>query len=110
MDQFSRITCPAHFDTALVLKNLDLYGLHRYHACRVRAIFELPDTVRHTCPEKLVYVKMFNTFSTQPHHNIGLFTTSQSRFEGRHITAAFQLADIRMTCHLGPRFSTFKPD
>ncbi|KAG9098441.1 hypothetical protein FRC06_006385 [Ceratobasidium sp. 370] len=88
-DQFSRITCPAHFETALVLKNPDLYGLHWYHACRIRAIFELPNAVRHTCPKKLVYVEMFNAFSTQPHHSIGLFTTSQSRFEGCCITAVF---------------------
>ncbi|KAG8706128.1 hypothetical protein FRC08_001263 [Ceratobasidium sp. 394] len=109
-DQFGQMTCPAQFDTALVLKNPELYGLHRYHACRVRAIFELPDTVRHVCPEKLVYVEMFNAFSERPYRNIGLFTTSQSRFEGRRISAVFRLADVRMTCHLGPRFSTFKPD
>jgi hypothetical protein len=74
-DRYGRVVRPVHFDTALVLKNPNCVGLHRmylifsshwlanrwiigYNACRVRAIFELPDTLRNMCSEKLVYVEL----------------------------------------------------
>jgi hypothetical protein len=81
-----------------------------YNACRVRAIFELPDVLRNTCPEKLVYVELFNNFSERPLYNIGLFTTSHSLHDGRRVAAVLRLADVHMACHLAPRYSTFHPE
>ncbi|KAG8730852.1 hypothetical protein FRC10_002317, partial [Ceratobasidium sp. 414] len=109
-DQYGSVTRPAHFDTALVLRSPLEVGLHRYTACRVRAIFELPDDSRHLCPEKLVYVELFNGFSRRPLHNIGLYTAGHANLDGKRIASVFRLSDVRMSCHLGPRYSTYHHD
>ncbi|KAG9089396.1 hypothetical protein FS749_001363 [Ceratobasidium sp. UAMH 11750] len=109
-DQYGRVTRPAHFDTALVLRSPLEVGLHRYTACRVRAIFELPDHAHRLCPEKLVYVELFNGFSRRPLHNIGLHTAGHANLDGKRVASVFRLSDIRMSCHLGPRYNTYQHD
>ncbi|KAG8734138.1 hypothetical protein FRC10_011936, partial [Ceratobasidium sp. 414] len=78
-----------------------------YMACRVRAIFELPDDSRHVCPEKLVYVELFNGFSRRTLHNIGLYTAGHANLDGKRIALVFRLSYIRMACYLGSRYSTY---
>ncbi|KAG8780472.1 hypothetical protein FRC12_022995, partial [Ceratobasidium sp. 428] len=59
---------------------------------------------------ELVYVEMFNEIPSQPEALVGLFTATRSIQSGSRITAVFSLDQIRMTCHLAPRYRTFNID
>ncbi|KAG8696265.1 hypothetical protein FRC08_007275 [Ceratobasidium sp. 394] len=110
IDAFERVSRPARFDTVLVLTDKKGRGVHRYRPARVRVIFELPTRLRHLYDGKLAYVEMFNATSHKPLHPTGLFTTTRSILDGSRVCAIIPLLDIRMTCHLAPRYNLFHPD
>ncbi|KAG8700239.1 hypothetical protein FRC09_006092 [Ceratobasidium sp. 395] len=96
----------AQFDTALYFYDEDGVGLQRFRACRVRAIFELPERLQHIYSDKLVYAELFNEFRG-PEQTTGLYTTAytydnQARREAR----GFPLSQLRMTAHIAPHYGT----
>ncbi|KAG8727636.1 hypothetical protein FRC10_005803 [Ceratobasidium sp. 414] len=107
---FERVSRPARFDTVLVLTEKQGRGVHRYRPARVRVIFELPPRLRYLFEGKLAYVEMFNATSHKPLHPTGLFTTTRSILDGFRVCAVIPLSDIRMTCHLAPRYNLFHPE
>ncbi|KAG8696652.1 hypothetical protein FRC09_008338 [Ceratobasidium sp. 395] len=97
---------PAHFDTVLYFYNEEGVGLWRFRACRIRAIFELPERFQHLYSDKLVYAELFNEFRG-PERTTGLYTTThtydnQARREAR----VFPLSQLRMTAHIAPHYGT----
>lgn len=76
-------------------------------AGRVRVIFELPDNMQDLYKGKLAYVEMFNEMSKRPDAKTGLFTVTRSiDGEGARLCDVVALSDIRMTCHLAPKYDT----
>ncbi|QRV83755.1 plasma membrane ATPase 4 [Ceratobasidium sp. AG-Ba] len=109
-DRFDRVSRPARFDTVLILDKEQRGGIHRYTAARVRAIFELPQGLHHLCAEKLVYVDMFYSPSPAPEADVGLYTVTRALQDGIRASAVVRLSSIKMTCHLAPRYSLFRPE
>ncbi|QRV78945.1 hypothetical protein RhiJN_06960 [Ceratobasidium sp. AG-Ba] len=111
IDRFQRVCRPARFDTVLIRNSRPQgEGIHRYRPARVRAIFELPERLRHICSGKLAYVELFNVVSQGPNAPTGLFTTARSVTDGVRSTSVVPLSDIAMTCHLVPRYRLFQPE
>lgn len=60
---------------------------------------------------KLAYVEMFNKMSREPDRKTGLFTVTRSvDDEGARLCAVVPLSDIRMTCHLAPKYDSILPE
>jgi hypothetical protein len=81
-----------------------------YRPARVRVIFQLPPRFRCWYSGELAYVEMFNVVSQQPLHPTGLFTTTRTFQQGSRLCTIVPLSSIRMTCHLAPRYSIFRPE
>ncbi|KAG8711880.1 hypothetical protein FRC08_015318 [Ceratobasidium sp. 394] len=99
------------FDVALILDRRHEFGIHRYRAGRVRAIFSLPPTLQFLCPHPLVYVELFTSFSStlSPFH--GMHSLSHLRhFDGRRRAAVLSIFDLAAACHLAPQFRRLDPD
>ncbi|EUC67537.1 hypothetical protein RSOL_557450, partial [Rhizoctonia solani AG-3 Rhs1AP] len=95
------------YDTVLVLAYPNKTGIHRYHAARVHAIFELLNRFEHLFTHKLVYVEWFNPFSPTPIKYLEAYTTTKSFDQARRAqTAVVPLSTVQLTCHLGPQFNT----
>ncbi|KAG8728742.1 hypothetical protein FRC10_004611, partial [Ceratobasidium sp. 414] len=67
------------FDTALFVHDREKFGLHRYRAGRVRAIFRLPERLRYLYNGELVYLECFTPFDARPSPVHQLHTTSHTR-------------------------------
>ncbi|KAF8700278.1 Zn-finger protein, partial [Rhizoctonia solani] len=107
VDEYGRPRKEAQFDTALFIHDKEQHGLHRYQACRIRAIFELPDNIRHLYSKKLVYVKLFNPFHTNFNVRTQLYKTTHTlTSDGRRHAIVMPLSDIHMTCHIAPHYGT----
>ncbi|KAF8595747.1 hypothetical protein BDV93DRAFT_456186, partial [Ceratobasidium sp. AG-I] len=98
------------FDTALYLHDPQEFGLHRYRACRVRAIFRLPERLRYLYSGELVYIELFKPFCGDSATVEGLHTTSHARDSGERRCAVVPIADIVLACHLAPRFRRLDSD
>ncbi|KAG9097302.1 hypothetical protein FRC06_007710, partial [Ceratobasidium sp. 370] len=99
------------FDVALLLDDPNRFGLHRYRAGRVRAIFMLPRSFRYLCPDPLVYVELFSPFSISisPHHR--MHSLSHLRHsDGKRRAAVVSAFDLAAACHLAPQFKRLDPD
>ncbi|KAG9080488.1 hypothetical protein FRC06_006521 [Ceratobasidium sp. 370] len=111
-DEEGRVIRVGFFDTVLFTptpsdpKN---QGLHQLQAGRVRAIFELPDYVHPFFPQKLVYIERFCPFSAHVSRS-SLYTTSHAVHGGRRSVSVIPLSQLRMTCHLAPRYHLLDPD
>ncbi|KAF8970183.1 hypothetical protein BDZ97DRAFT_1652882, partial [Flammula alnicola] len=104
---------PAHFDTVLVrvgdanenqhTKGTYLEGLR---VAQLRAIFALPEHLRHSrLPNQLAYIEWFTTFRA-PHADSGLFPLTRASRNNGPITEIIPLDSIVSSCHLIPRFGT----
>ncbi|QRV89046.1 hypothetical protein RhiJN_17064 [Ceratobasidium sp. AG-Ba] len=99
------------FDVALLLHDREKFGIHRYRAGRVRAIFSLPSSFHYLCSHPLVYVELFTPFSHSISPYNGLYSLSHSRyFDGKRRAAIVSAFDIAAACHLAPRFERLDPD
>ncbi|KAG8728510.1 hypothetical protein FRC10_004878, partial [Ceratobasidium sp. 414] len=124
------------FDVALLLHRKGAFGLNRacqllpsplplcsfthgltttwykgYRAGCVRAIFSLPKELVWLCSHPLVYVDLFNPFSSTISPSHGLNTTSHSLTpEGKRRTAVVSIYDVVAACHLAPQFQKLDPD
>ncbi|QRW14314.1 hypothetical protein RhiLY_13313 [Ceratobasidium sp. AG-Ba] len=99
------------FDVALLIHDREKFGLHRYRAARVRAIFALPRGFKHFCSHPLVYVELFTPFSlsVSPHHS--MHTLSHLRhFDGGRRSAVVSSLDLAAACHLAPQIKRLDPD
>ncbi|KAG8723518.1 hypothetical protein FRC09_003009 [Ceratobasidium sp. 395] len=97
---------PAHFDTALYIHNEEGVGLRRFRACRVRAIFELPERFHDIYSGKLVYAELFNEFRG-PERTTELYTTTHTYDNSaRREAQVFPLSRLRMTAHIAPHYGT----
>ncbi|QRW03803.1 hypothetical protein RhiLY_02802 [Ceratobasidium sp. AG-Ba] len=92
------------FDVALILHDCNNFGIHRYRAGRVRAIFALPAAYRDLYPDPLVYVELFTPFSTSLSADHRMHSLSQQRFEGKRRVAVFSAFDLAAACHIAPQF------
>ncbi|KAG8713982.1 hypothetical protein FRC09_018121, partial [Ceratobasidium sp. 395] len=92
------------FDIALLAYRPDEFGLQRYRAGRVRAIFSLPKGLEWLCPHPLVYVELFTQFSSTvtPFHCLN--TTSHAlTSERKRRVAIVSIHDVIAACHLAPQ-------
>ncbi|KAH7312778.1 hypothetical protein B0J17DRAFT_585007 [Rhizoctonia solani] len=110
IDQYCHVSRPRRFDTGLILAYPDRTGIHRYRPGRIKVIFELPHTAHPACPEPLVYIELFGSPSTNPTWNLGLFTTTRSLVQRQRAAMIVRLSEIRMACHLAPKYSSQEPN
>ncbi|KIJ50250.1 hypothetical protein M422DRAFT_245497 [Sphaerobolus stellatus SS14] len=94
---------PAHFDCLLVHDKPDAedVGLQGYRAARIRVIFRLPQYFR--CNELLAYVEWYTPFS-KPIMPLRMSEVTYSMRNGSRVGAVIQVASIRRSCHLIPKF------
>ncbi|KAJ1309298.1 hypothetical protein OPQ81_004960 [Rhizoctonia solani] len=109
------------FDTALVLdsavservndRNPEHFGIRRYRAARVRAIFSLPARLKQQYDGPLAYVELFTplTHSVSPFHGMHV-TSPDMRANGSRRTAVIPISSIAFACHLAPQFHKLDPD
>lgn len=93
---------PARFDTALIAnenRSHNQSGLSGLRAACVRAIFKLPDELRH--PEPLVYVEWYTPFFQRKVGSTGMQSIKRSR-DG-HDAEIIPLSRIERACHLLPK-------
>ncbi|QRV96544.1 hypothetical protein RhiJN_24562 [Ceratobasidium sp. AG-Ba] len=111
-DSEGRVLRAGFFDVVLFprVPNTHLQGLSRFEAGRVRAIFALPNHYRSLYPEPLVYIERFRPFATRPSPSTSLFTTQHALLNGRRNAVVIPLSEIRMSCHLAPRYHLLNPD
>ncbi|KAF8606951.1 hypothetical protein BDV93DRAFT_436496 [Ceratobasidium sp. AG-I] len=109
-DAHGRLKREGVFDTALFLHDPQEFGLHRYRAGRVRAIFRLPDRLQYLYSGELVYLELFAPFCNDDATVQGLHTTSHSRDSGERRCIVAPIADVVLACHLAPRFRRLDSD
>ncbi|KAG8731449.1 hypothetical protein FRC11_004123, partial [Ceratobasidium sp. 423] len=87
------------------------YGIHRYRAGRVRALFTLPAHLRFFYPGQLAYLELFTPFDTRPSPYTNLHSTKPD-FNSRGVrrTLVVPVSDIFFACHLVPKFYTLSPE
>ncbi|KAG8706171.1 hypothetical protein FRC09_002544 [Ceratobasidium sp. 395] len=103
----------ATFDVVLFLdrQRAKEFGLGRYRAGRVRAIFSLPSTYEFLSSVPLVYLELFTHFSTTVSPFNGMHSTSHSRqFDGSRRCAVMSAFDLAAGCHLAPQFKRLDED
>lgn len=110
-----KVTQAGLFDTALVLDSAvqerprtnspQKFGISRYRAARVRAIFTLPDHLKDIHNGQLAYLELFTPFpaSVSPFHQMSV-TRTDLRPNGTRRTAVVPITDIVLACHLAPQF------
>ncbi|KAG8777625.1 hypothetical protein FRC12_000284 [Ceratobasidium sp. 428] len=101
---------PEAFDTVLIKHNSGKFGLPRYRATRVRAIFGAPAQFPHLSSHRLVYLELFTPFpaSPSPFHRMHA-TERQLRSNGKRHCIVVPISNIVMSCHLAPNFQTLQP-
>ncbi|KAF8596812.1 hypothetical protein BDV93DRAFT_454217, partial [Ceratobasidium sp. AG-I] len=103
--------CEPVFDTVLFIHDPQKFGLHRYRAGRVRAIFRLPERLQSLYPGELVYIETFNPFNTQLSDVHQMNTTSHAHFpDGTRQAIIVPIEHVVLGCHLAPRFRYVDPE
>ncbi|KAG9087124.1 hypothetical protein FRC06_002725, partial [Ceratobasidium sp. 370] len=98
------------FDTALFLHNPRQFGLHRYRAGRVCAIFQLPHRLQHLYPGELVYLELFTAFDHIPSPDHLLHSTSHAGSARARQYTIVPIEHIALACHLAPNFWHVSPE
>ncbi|KAG8737616.1 hypothetical protein FRC10_008018 [Ceratobasidium sp. 414] len=111
-DEEGRIIRLGSFDVVLFspTNNLGGQGLRQLQAGRVRAIFELPNHLQSLFSQKLVYIEHFRPFSNRAARSTLLYTTSHAVHGNRRSASVIPLLQLRMTCHLTPRYHLLDPN
>ncbi|QRV99162.1 Zn-finger protein [Ceratobasidium sp. AG-Ba] len=104
-DNAGRVTKPGVFDTALFSCDPVAFGLNRYRAGRVRAIFTLPSRLHHVHSGPLVFLDFFKPFESNPTSTHGLHRTMPLD-SGSCASLVLPLGWLGMSCHLAPDFSS----
>ncbi|KAG8709952.1 hypothetical protein FRC08_017839 [Ceratobasidium sp. 394] len=100
-DGLHREYCPLFQLGVSQLANTPILGLE---AGRVRAIFELPRHLQSVCSEKPVYIEHFEPFSDSRSRTTNLYRTHHAVHNGRRAASVIPLSQVRMTCHLTPKY------
>ncbi|KZT03690.1 uncharacterized protein LAESUDRAFT_787275 [Laetiporus sulphureus 93-53] len=97
---------PAHFDTALIIRDCEAYskhgGLSGLQAAQVRVIFRMPQHLART-NDVLAYVQWFRPFRAK-HAESGYYVTEHSTRNNRRHSAIVNVDSILRSCHLIPEF------
>ncbi|QRV89199.1 hypothetical protein RhiJN_17217 [Ceratobasidium sp. AG-Ba] len=112
VDSEGRVLRVGFFDVVLFSPNrgdTGQRGLHELEAGRVRAIFSLPNSYQSFCSERLVYLERFRPFSEYPSTLTSLYTTQHALQGGVRGAVVVPLSQLRMTCHLAPRYNLLDP-
>ncbi|QRV95530.1 helix loop helix DNA-binding domain protein [Ceratobasidium sp. AG-Ba] len=112
-DSEGRVLRVGFFDVALYSPSTgSAYqpGLRGLEAGRVRAIFSLADHHKSLSSEKLVYLERFRPFPHNPSPLTSLYTTQHALQGGRRSAIVVPLSQLRMTCHLAPRYHLLDPN
>ncbi|QRW13139.1 hypothetical protein RhiLY_12138 [Ceratobasidium sp. AG-Ba] len=112
-DSEGRVLRAGHFDVVLFspqTSNTRLQGLHKLEAGRVRVIFALPPRHQSLSSEKLAYIERFTPFSARPSALSSLYTTQHASQRGHRSAIVVPLSQLRMTCHLAPRYHLLDPN
>ncbi|KAG8779909.1 hypothetical protein FRC12_023710 [Ceratobasidium sp. 428] len=106
-DSEGRVLRGGYFDVVLFSTgdaDIDQQGLQRLEAGRVRAIFALPTHHQSLCSKKLAYIERFRPFTARPSATTSLYRTEHALDNRRRRAIVVPLSQIRMTCHLAPRY------
>ncbi|QRV91982.1 hypothetical protein RhiJN_20000 [Ceratobasidium sp. AG-Ba] len=111
-DSEGRVLRAGNFDVVLFSPHVPNFwwGLHQFEAGRVRAIFALPRHLQSLSSEKLAYIERFTPFSARPSTSTSLYTTQHALQRGRRSAIVVPLSQLRMTCHLAPRYHLLNQD
>ncbi|KAG8770306.1 hypothetical protein FRC12_004370 [Ceratobasidium sp. 428] len=92
------------FDTALFLHDSRQFGLLRYRAGRVRAIFQLPERLQYLYAGELVYLELFTPFDSalSPSHLLHNISHAGPRRDRQAIVVPIE--DVVLGCHLAPNY------
>ncbi|CUA75367.1 Leucine--tRNA ligase [Rhizoctonia solani] len=108
-DDNGRVIRKPYFDCVLFDTKSCHIGISGYQPARIRAVFQLPTYVRKEYPQHLAYLELFNPFGASEAVS-GLVKTQQSLSCGNRINAVVPLDDVRMACHLTPKYSSLPPN
>ena len=96
MRRFTKLLCS-------LASNARCVGLR---VAQLRAIFSLPEHLRHSrLPTRLAYIEWFTPFRA-PHADSGLFPLTRASRNNGPVTDIVPLDLIVSSCHLIPRFGT----
>ncbi|KAG8784203.1 hypothetical protein FRC12_018893 [Ceratobasidium sp. 428] len=105
-DTAGRLWQAGVFDTALFAADATRFGLERYRAGRVRAIFSLPPALAHLHDGPLVYMDVFEPFSPNPASTHCMFSTTLRHSGEAGASLVLPLTCLKMACHLAPDFAS----
>lgn len=83
--------------------------LSGYRAARVRVIFQLHPDFHDIFAGHLVYLELFRKFSDSAPRPHCLHSLSPWTRNGRRVAVVVPLSQIRMACHITPRYRTLDP-
>ncbi|QRV95463.1 hypothetical protein RhiJN_23481 [Ceratobasidium sp. AG-Ba] len=112
-DQFGRVVRWSRFDVVFIAipGRDEKVGIHRYRAGCVRVVFELPGYLNNLYRDPVAYVDLYNNWSRDPVDPTGLHTVKPKfTAKGTRACAVVRLSDIRLTCHLAPKYDTLRLD
>ncbi|KAG8712843.1 hypothetical protein FRC09_019399 [Ceratobasidium sp. 395] len=109
-DKAGRVIDSGVFDTALFATDRDAFGIDRFRAGRVRAIFTLPPRLYHLYSKPLVYLELYSRFVPDATHTHELhrLTPAHSSVGDTVASLVIPLACVTMACHLAPDFSSHR--
>ncbi|QRV88277.1 hypothetical protein RhiJN_16295 [Ceratobasidium sp. AG-Ba] len=98
-----RIQDAGVFDTALFECNPNGFGIARFCAGRVRAIFTLPSHLQHLYSGPLAFLDVYTPFISDTTDSHRLYGTT---LDPSNLTSlVLPLGNLKMACHLAPDFS-----
>ncbi|QRW23250.1 hypothetical protein RhiXN_08286 [Rhizoctonia solani] len=105
-DAAGRVSKAGVFDTVLFAADRSCSGLKRFRAGRVRVIFALPQDFAHLYDGPLVYLDVFESFTTNNSSGHSLFSTTPMYYGASYASLVLPLGCLKLACHLAPDFSS----
>ncbi|KAG9082853.1 hypothetical protein FRC06_004825, partial [Ceratobasidium sp. 370] len=95
-DRAGRVKDAGTFDTALFATSCDGFGIARFRAARIRAIFTLPQRLQGLYSDPLVYVDMYSPFIPDITTSHRLYQTTVMHLNGAHTALVLPLDCLAM--------------
>ncbi|KAG8758459.1 hypothetical protein FRC12_010005 [Ceratobasidium sp. 428] len=107
-DSAGRVSNGAVFDAALFPAHRDCFGLQRYRAGRVHAIFALPSHLErfYAGTGPLVYLDLFTPFEPDMTQSHCLYSTTVAQSNGHGVSMIVPLHCLAAACHIVPDFAS----
>ncbi|GAB1521088.1 hypothetical protein RhiTH_004179 [Rhizoctonia solani] len=105
-DAAGQVSKAGVFDTVLFAADRSCSGLKRFRAGRVRVIFALPQDFAHLYNGPLVYLNVFESFTTNNSSGHSLFSTTPMYYGASYASLVLPLGCLKLACHLAPNFSS----